>query len=88
MSSSPRISDAELAAINTAAVTQQYKVQPRIGPSAAPVRGRQPLSRSRRLSHCFCSQWVNYIALLACLNSDLLLRRPLVILDNVKVRNP
>ena len=54
-----RISDSELAAINAAAVTREYRVQPHLGmfPTTPSLPG---LLRHRlaRLSHCIRHQWV------------------------------
>lgn len=54
----PRISDRELAAVNAAAVTREYRVQPHLGmfsTSSVLVLVRHHLSR---LSHCIRHQWV------------------------------
>lgn len=54
MSSSPRLSDKELAKINAAAVTREYRVQPHLG-EALLCSVLQSLNAIRfRLSHSFC----------------------------------
>jgi hypothetical protein len=59
MATDPRISDKELAAINAAAVTREYRVQPHIGASGNQGSKSAQLSCLYRLPYCFSDQWVS-----------------------------
>lgn len=59
MAADPRLSDKELAAINAAAVTREYRVQPHLGASIKCRRQMEAESLSFRLSHSLSDQRVS-----------------------------
>jgi V-type H+-transporting ATPase subunit B len=65
MVADPRMSDGELAAINAAAVTREYRVQPHLGAfkSISITRRRAVIDEPSRLPHCFCDQWVSAVVI-------------------------
>jgi len=81
-----RISDKELAAINAAAVTREYRVTPHLGKNNL-VRLFQLLNRPlpSRLSNGVRHQRASYAILQPFCWLTWLLNRPLVVLDDVKV---
>lgn len=92
MVADPRISDSELAAMNAAAVTREYRVQPHLGASIPlfsrvwqlTTEARSDLVSSR-LPHSICYQRVNLYLWKAIYIDSYPDRSPLVVLDNVKV---
>lgn len=64
MSVDPRITDTELAAINAAAVTREYRVQPHLGVFASTARPVLVRLRFYRLSHRICYQRVKILRLI------------------------
>lgn len=65
--SSPRLSDKELFAINQAAVTKEYKVDPRIGPSTHQLLNVVLIDMTTgRLSNCIRDQRVRLIIIRTC----------------------
>ena len=59
MAPDPRLSDRELAAINAAAVTQEFRVQPHLGGFEGPCRLVIEYLSSTRLSHSISHQWAS-----------------------------
>jgi hypothetical protein len=82
--SDPRMSDKEMAAINAAAVTQEYRVKPHLGEYSSPCVSRL-LIHVCRLQNCLRDQRVSTFYLLFLCTTNGSLSRPLVVLDNVKV---
>jgi hypothetical protein len=81
----PRISDNELAAINAAAVTREYRVQPHLGMFTTTCQFLSCLTPFLQIIALYLpSTGKNQIKLCPCIFNRLLCR-PLVVLDNVKV---
>ncbi len=86
MPGDPRMSDREMAAINAAAVTKEYRVQPHLGElllAVLPIHFC--LISLYRLSHRLCYQRVGGAATFRQSLYTHVPCRPLVVLDNVKV---